>query len=186
MRGTRKIWKKFPGTPNMFLKRWTCAKRTLSFTSLRNTPSRTSCTLRRNRTWTAPSPARVISFTTNVVGTFNLLEACRTCWPSSKFKVQGSMSEVRFHHVSTDEVYGSLGSTGYFTEKTPYAPNSPYSASKASPATSCALIITLTDCRPSSRIARTITARINSPKSSSRLSSKASLRANRFQFTATA
>lgn len=54
---------------------------------------------------------------TNVVGTFNLLEACRD--------VQ------RFHHVSTDEVYGSLGPTGYFTETTPYAPNSPYSASKA-------------------------------------------------------
>lgn len=54
---------------------------------------------------------------TNVVGTFNLLEACR--------------SVQRFHHVSTDEVYGSLGPTGYFTETTPYAPNSPYSASKA-------------------------------------------------------
>ncbi len=61
---------------------------------------------------------------TNIVGTFNLLEACRAAW-------QGRWEEVRFHHVSTDEVYGSLGSTGYFTEKTPYAPNSPYSASKA-------------------------------------------------------
>ncbi|HEY3761560.1 MAG TPA: dTDP-glucose 4,6-dehydratase [Verrucomicrobiae bacterium] len=62
---------------------------------------------------------------TNVVGTFNLLEACRSCWAESK-------GERRFHHVSTDEVYGSLGPTGLFTETTPYAPNSPYSASKAS------------------------------------------------------
>src|SRR6266550_9546346 len=62
---------------------------------------------------------------TNIVGTFNLLEACRGVW-SGKFAGQ------RFHHVSTDEVFGSLGPTGYFTEKTPYAPNSPYSASKAS------------------------------------------------------
>jgi len=62
---------------------------------------------------------------TNVVGTFNLLEACRAMW-------QNSASTNRFHHVSTDEVYGSLGATGLFTETTPYAPNSPYSASKAS------------------------------------------------------
>jgi dTDP-glucose 4,6-dehydratase len=61
---------------------------------------------------------------TNVVGTFNLLEACRAAWPNP----DGSQ---RFHHVSTDEVYGSLGPTGLFTETTPYAPNSPYSASKA-------------------------------------------------------
>jgi dTDP-glucose 4,6-dehydratase len=62
---------------------------------------------------------------TNVVGTFNLLEACRATW-------QGASSSRRFHHVSTDEVYGSLGATGFFTETTSYAPNSPYSASKAS------------------------------------------------------
>ena len=67
---------------------------------------------------------------TNVVGTFNLLEACRACWLGG----QGTKPEAahRFHHVSTDEVYGSLGATGLFTETTPYAPNSPYSASKAS------------------------------------------------------
>ena len=59
----------------------------------------------------------------NVVGTFNLLEACRETWASPT-------SIPRFHHISTDEVYGSLGATGYFTETTPYAPNSPYSASK--------------------------------------------------------
>jgi dTDP-glucose 4,6-dehydratase len=66
---------------------------------------------------------------TNVVGTFNLLEACRTIW-----KAEGGRqnAECKFHHVSTDEVYGSLGATGFFTETTPYAPNSPYSASKAS------------------------------------------------------
>jgi len=62
---------------------------------------------------------------TNIVGTFNLLEACRGFW-------NGKFAGKRFHHVSTDEVYGSLGATGYFTETTPYAPNSPYSASKAS------------------------------------------------------
>jgi dTDP-glucose 4,6-dehydratase len=61
---------------------------------------------------------------TNIVGTFHLLEACRTVW-------NGASTGKRFHHVSTDEVYGSLGPTGYFTETTPYAPNSPYSASKA-------------------------------------------------------
>jgi dTDP-glucose 4,6-dehydratase len=61
---------------------------------------------------------------TNIVGTFNLLEVCRDFWT-------GSTTGHRFHHVSTDEVYGSLGPTGYFTECTPYAPNSPYSASKA-------------------------------------------------------
>ena len=62
---------------------------------------------------------------TNVVGTFNLLEACRAAW-------QKPEAGHRFHHVSTDEVYGSLGATGLFSETTPYAPNSPYSASKAS------------------------------------------------------
>src|SRR4051812_8842185 len=67
---------------------------------------------------------------TNVVGTFNLLEACRTLWGEATFK--SAHPDVTFHHVSTDEVYGSLGATGFFTETTPYAPNSPYSASKAS------------------------------------------------------
>ena len=62
---------------------------------------------------------------TNIVGTFNLLEACRGAW-------DGNFEGKRIHHVSTDEVYGSLGPTGYLTESTPYAPNSPYSASKAS------------------------------------------------------
>src|SRR6266478_2721608 len=69
---------------------------------------------------------------TNVVGTFNLLEACRAAWSGSTSNIQHPTHMPRFHHVSTDEVYGSLGPTGYFTETTPYAPTSPYSASKAS------------------------------------------------------
>jgi dTDP-glucose 4,6-dehydratase len=67
--------------------------------------------------------------TTNIIGTFNLLECCREFWRASS---TSSATSNRFHHVSTDEVYGSLGATGYFTETTAYAPNSPYSASKAS------------------------------------------------------
>jgi dTDP-glucose 4,6-dehydratase len=68
---------------------------------------------------------------TNIVGTFNLLEACRHCWLNSPSAAIDGKAH-RFHHVSTDEVYGSLGPTGYFVETTPYSPNSPYSASKAS------------------------------------------------------
>ncbi|MEP6663924.1 MAG: GDP-mannose 4,6-dehydratase, partial [Verrucomicrobiota bacterium] len=68
---------------------------------------------------------------TNIVGTFNLLEAARAFWLGEKSKTKNAKFNFRFHHVSTDEVYGSLGATGFFTEKTPYAPNSPYSASKA-------------------------------------------------------
>jgi dTDP-glucose 4,6-dehydratase len=65
---------------------------------------------------------------TNVMGTFNLLEAARHAWKSG----DGSFRQgLRFHHISTDEVYGSLGDTGAFTETTPYNPRSPYSASKA-------------------------------------------------------
>jgi dTDP-glucose 4,6-dehydratase len=63
---------------------------------------------------------------TNLTGTFNLLEAARGYWTA-----QGRPEGFRFHHISTDEVYGSLGPEGLFTEDTPYAPNSPYSASKA-------------------------------------------------------
>lgn len=66
---------------------------------------------------------------TNVLGTFEVLEAVRAYW---KQLTQSEQSQFRFLHVSTDEVYGSLGAEGYFTETTPYAPNSPYSASKAS------------------------------------------------------
>ena len=65
---------------------------------------------------------------TNVLGTFELLMAARSYWQRLDSRRQG---DFRFLHVSTDEVYGSLGPTGLFTESTPYAPNSPYSASKA-------------------------------------------------------
>lgn len=63
---------------------------------------------------------------TNITGTFNLLEEARAHWVQA-----GKPDRFRFHHVSTDEVYGSLGETGLFTESTPYDPRSPYSASKA-------------------------------------------------------
>jgi dTDP-glucose 4,6-dehydratase len=65
---------------------------------------------------------------TNVVGTTNLLQCAREFWNELE---HAAKREFRFLHVSTDEVYGSLGETGLFTEETPYAPNSPYSASKA-------------------------------------------------------
>ncbi|KAA6183870.1 dTDP-glucose 4,6-dehydratase [Thiohalocapsa marina] len=65
---------------------------------------------------------------TNVLGTFNLLDAARAYWAGLD---GGRKTAFRFLHVSTDEVYGSLGPTGRFTETTAYAPNSPYSASKA-------------------------------------------------------
>jgi dTDP-glucose 4,6-dehydratase len=67
--------------------------------------------------------------TTNVVGTFTLLDAARKHWQTLS---ETKRRDFRFLHVSTDEVYGALGPTGLFTETTPYAPNSPYSASKAS------------------------------------------------------
>src|SRR3954451_610754 len=66
---------------------------------------------------------------TNVVGTFTLLQAALGFWralPEMKRR------DFRFHHISTDEVFGSLRADGFFTEETPYSPNSPYSASKAS------------------------------------------------------
>jgi dTDP-glucose 4,6-dehydratase len=61
--------------------------------------------------------------TTNVIGTYTILDVARNAWKDRK--------DVLFHHISTDEVYGSLGDSGYFTESTPYDPRSPYSASKA-------------------------------------------------------
>lgn len=82
---------------------------------------------------------------TNVMGTFTLLDVARKAWQGRK--------DVLFHHVSTDEVYGSLGDYGYFTEETPYDPRSPYSASKASSdhlvmayAHTYGLPVTLTNC----------------------------------------
>jgi dTDP-glucose 4,6-dehydratase len=69
---------------------------------------------------------------TNVYGTFNLLNTAKNHWMDAPFSVKEGCEENRFLHISTDEVYGTLGRTGLFTEQTPYAPNSPYSASKAS------------------------------------------------------
>ncbi|MBE6468352.1 MAG: dTDP-glucose 4,6-dehydratase [Alphaproteobacteria bacterium] len=69
---------------------------------------------------------------TNIVGTFNLLEAARKHWMIAPNQYKPDYEGCRFHHISTDEVYGTLGDNGMFEETTPYAPNSPYSASKAS------------------------------------------------------
>ena len=69
---------------------------------------------------------------TNVIGTFNLLDAARRHWMDAPGAVKSGYEDARFNHISTDEVYGALGDTGLFREDTPYAPNSPYSASKAS------------------------------------------------------
>ncbi len=70
------------------------------------------------------TPAEFIE--TNIIGTFHLLEAARAYWIAAR-----NPKNFRFHHISTDEVYGSLGTTGVFTEDTRYDPRSPYSASKA-------------------------------------------------------
>ena len=69
---------------------------------------------------------------TNINGTFTLLDVARKYWMEAPFKYKKDYEGCRFHHISTDEVYGTLGETGFFTETTPYAPNSPYSAAKAS------------------------------------------------------
>ena len=69
---------------------------------------------------------------TNVTGTFNLLEAARQLWLERPHELKEEFCDVRFYQISTDEVFGSLGQEGLFSEKSNYAPNSPYSASKAS------------------------------------------------------
>jgi len=69
---------------------------------------------------------------TNVLGTFTLLDVAKHHWMEAPNQVKKACENNRFLHISTDEVYGTLGETGLFTEQTPYAPNSPYSASKAS------------------------------------------------------
>lgn len=69
---------------------------------------------------------------TNVTGTFTLLDVAYRFWMEAPFVYKRGFAHARFHQISTDEVYGSLGATGSFTETSPYAPNSPYSASKAS------------------------------------------------------
>ena len=69
---------------------------------------------------------------TNINGTFTLIDVARKYWMDAPFQYKEAYKECRFHHISTDEVYGTLGETGLFEETTPYAPNSPYSAAKAS------------------------------------------------------
>lgn len=69
---------------------------------------------------------------TNIIGTFNLIDVAKRWWMISPGIYKEAFKNARFHHVSTDEVYGTLGKEGLFHETTPYAPNSPYSASKAS------------------------------------------------------
>jgi dTDP-glucose 4,6-dehydratase len=69
---------------------------------------------------------------TNIVGTFNLLQNSYKTWMNCPNDLKEEFKNARFLHISTDEVYGTLGETGLFTEETSYAPNSPYSASKAS------------------------------------------------------
>ena len=68
---------------------------------------------------------------TNVNGTFTLIDVAYKKWMNKPFEFKPGYESCRFHHISTDEVYGTLGEEGLFTEETPYAPNSPYSASKA-------------------------------------------------------
>jgi dTDP-glucose 4,6-dehydratase len=68
---------------------------------------------------------------TNINGTFNLIDVAKRHWLQEPFVYKPAYQGCRFHHISTDEVYGTLGETGLFEETTPYAPNSPYSASKA-------------------------------------------------------
>ena len=69
---------------------------------------------------------------TNIMGTFNLIDQAYKHWMRDNFIYKNEYKNCRFHHISTDEVYGSLGQEGLFTEQTAYAPNSPYAASKAS------------------------------------------------------
>ena len=69
---------------------------------------------------------------TNIVGTFTLIDVAKNYWLETPHKVKQGYENCRFHHISTDEVYGDLDETGFFTETTPYNPSSPYSSSKAS------------------------------------------------------
>ena len=73
-----------------------------------------------------------VFFQTNVNGTFTLVDVAKKYWMNKPFEYKKEYLNCRFHHISTDEVYGTLNETDLFTEDTPYAPNSPYSASKAS------------------------------------------------------
>lgn len=72
-----------------------------------------------------------VFFETNVIGTYNVVHAAKTHWMTAPFEFKNGYKDCRFHHISTDEVYGTLGEIGLFTETTAYAPNPPYAASKA-------------------------------------------------------
>ena len=124
MRATRKIlkkWKKWCRT-GIFLCRPTFATKTKWRFFLTSITSTRSAILPRNPMWTAPLWHRMILSTPISWARSIFLEIAR----ARKDRIR------RFHHISTDEVYGSLGADGYFTETTPYQPSSPYSASKAS------------------------------------------------------
>ncbi len=92
----------------------------------------------------------------NVLGTYVLLAAARAAWRGRQ--------DVRFHHVSTDEVFGSLGLTGYFSETTAYDPSSPYRPRRRHPITWCAPGIEPSACRSRFRTARTTTDRTSFPE----------------------
>ena len=74
---------------------------------------------------------------TNIIDTFTLLDVARKTWRNQDASIR---QDVLFHHISTDEAYGSLGETGFFTESTSYDPRSPYSASKAASDHHCTFI----------------------------------------------
>ncbi len=67
---------------------------------------------------------------TNINGTYTLIDVAKKYWMNKPFEYKKEHRNCRFHHISTDEAYGTLNETDFFTEDTPYAPNSPYSASK--------------------------------------------------------
>ena len=121
---------------------------------------------------------------TNVIGTFTLLEAARKAWLVDKLV---PVEQVRFHHVSTDEVFGTLSKTApAFEEETRYAPRSPMPPPRPPATILCALTAPPTACPSPSATAPTITAPANSPRNSSRSSSSTPPPANRSLFMAMA
>lgn len=119
-----------PAIRNTDLSKWTCATNPPSCALSATTPSPTSSTSLPNRTWTA----RLKPPATSSKPTSSARSTCsKPAGPFGPIRIRNSQFTFspRFVHVSTDEVFGSLGPTGQFTEASPYAPNSPYSASKA-------------------------------------------------------
>ena len=170
--------KPFPNIQNTFSRRWICAtsRRPCASSSKHGITHVMHLAAESHVDRSITGPGDFIS--TNIIGTL-------IC--SKRAAVLGEkLADKKFHHVSTDEVYGSLGATGLFTETTPYAPNSPYSASKASSDMlvrayhhTYGLPTVITNCSNND-------ARFNFPKSSSPSSSRTCSRGNRFRFTATA